>query len=348
MAEYKKFKLKKTDILLIAIAAAFTLFFAVPLIAEIIKSEKARKEIRESVRQSYENDESDVSVTYSTPSNMMSVTTSFSLEDKRKNVLTEVPEDLAGRGIILRGSTYRKSGQSYRGTTHGDSRWYFDYVTSCNLNIDGSDNEFKAFLKRFGDEVRFPAADSGYPEYYNGTVVFEHAPREDHFIVIYRTKYVRWDCSGGKYQTPGTYGVERPIFYDPSGRYIFDMTYSLPHCEDLLIKFLEPVMTRVELTRPGETKPEFATETVKPEVIEQFIDAMHELEANEYKGDTSRIKDSDEVFKISFTTETGRVHDYYFVNGEFLIYKDKIYHLRNCQKLQSLVDEKTLFYIDAF
>ena len=348
MAEDKKNKPRTIYILLISIAVAFTLYLTVPFTAAIIQSAKARKEIRESVRQSYENDEYDDRVTYSTPSNMTYVTTSFPLEDNRKDVLTEVPEDLAGRGIILRGSEYRKSGQSYRGTTHNDSRWYFDYVTACNLNIDGSDYDFKAFLNRFGGEVRFPAADSGFPEYYNGTVVFEHAPREDHFIVIYRTKYVRWDCSGGKYQTPGTYGVERPIFYDPSGRYIFDMTYSLPHCEDLLIKFLEPAMTRVELTRPGETKPEFATETVKPEVIEQFIDAMHELYANECEKDATEIMASDNIAKISFTTETGRVHDYYFVDGRYLVYKDKVYNVRYCQNLQSLIDEKTLFYIDAF
>ena len=93
--------------------------------------------------------------------------------------------------------------------------------------------------------------------------------------------------------------------------------------------------------------PDFATDTVNPDVIGLYIDAMHELYANEKNMDASEVLASGEVTKISFTTETGVVHDYYLVDGNYLVYNGQVYYVRNCQSLQTLLADKTLFYIDG-
>ena len=145
----------------------------------------------------------------------------------------------------------------------------------------------------------------------------------------------------------GPQGIYRPIFFDPSGRYVFDSTYLKSDREDLLLKFLEPVMTRIEVIRPGQTQPDFATDTINPEVIVLFTDAMYELSATERNEDASTILASDNVTKISFTAENGFVHDYYFVDGKYLVYNDKVYSVRDCDGLQKLLSDGTLFMIEA-
>ena len=352
MAEGKKKRPKVIVIILIAVAVVFHVIGLIKIIPEISKDIKERKEIEASVslaRANRENDDHDSYTTQTapiTPPVATAPAVASMPDDTRNNVLTEVPDHIANRGIILRGDDYRESGQSFRGTTHSDTRWYYDYVTDCNLMIEGTDQDFEAFVRRFGDEVSFPEAEPGYPAYYCGEIVFEHLPRVDQNIFIYRTEYITWDCSDGKREMPEYPDRTTPVFYDPSGRYVFDMTYG-SECEDLLIKFLEPVMTRIEVTRPGETVPDFATNTVNPDVIGLYIDAMHDLYANEKNMDASEVLASGEVTKISFTTENGVVHDYYLVDGNYLVYNGQVYYVRNCQSLQTLLADKTLFYIDG-
>ena len=342
----KKNKPKLVYIILLVIAVVFTLLGVIAIVPEIIESARVRKEIEASVSLARANGEYEYHASDNTQQNADTYSGSLPAEETRENVLTEVPDHIADRGIILRGGGYRKSGQSYRATTHDtDMRWYYDYVTDCNLMIDGSDKEFEAFVRRFGDEVDFPGSEPGFPAYFSGTIIFEHYPHEDHSITIYRTEYFRWDCTEGEFELPGTTGFSRPIFYDPSGRYIFHMTDY--RSEELLLKFLEPVMTRIEVTRPGQTQPDFATDTINPDVIVLFKDAMHELSATERNEDASTILSSDNVTKISFTTESGLVHDYFFVDGKYLVYDDKVYSVRDCESLNGLLDDGTLFMIVA-
>ena len=346
MDNAKKNKPKIIFIILLIVSGVFTLLGVIAIVPEIIESARVSKEIEASVSLARANGEYDYHASDSTQQNTDSYAGSLPAEETRKNVITEVPDNIADRGIILRGGGYRKSGQSYRATTHDtDIRWYYDYVTDCNLKIDGSDEEFEAFVRRFGDEVGFPGSEPGFPAYFSGTVIFEHYPHEDHSITIYRTKYFRWDCTDGEFELPGTAGFSRPVFYDPSGRYIFHMTDY--RSEDLLLKFLEPVMIRIEVTRPGQTQPDFATDTVNPDVIVLFTDAMHELSATERNEDATAILSSDNVTKISFTAENGVVHDYCFVDGKYLVYNGKVYSVRNCESLKKLLDDNTLFMIVA-
>ena len=337
-----KNKKKVLFILLLVAAGVFTILGVFAIVPEIFESVRVRKEIEASVSLARANGEYDYLPSDNAQQNTDSFAGSFPAEETRENVFKEVPDHIADRGIILRGGGYRKSGQSYRATTHDtDLRWYYDYVTDCNLMIDGSDDEFEAFVRRFGDEVGFPGSETGFPAYFSGTVIFEHYPNEDHSITIYRSEYFRWDCMDGEFELPGNTGFSRPIFYDPSGRYIFHMTDY--RSEDLLLRFLEPVMTRIEVTRPGQTQPDFATDTINPQVIGLFTDAMHELSATERNEDASTILSSDKVTKISFTAENGLVHHYYFVDGKYLVYNDKVYSVRDCENLNGLLDDGTLF-----
>ena len=347
MADGKNNKLKGIYILLIVIAAVFCITGVIAIIPEIIESERVRKEIEASVSLARANGEFDYIDSRETQQPDNHNISDYENEDTRKNVLTEVPDYIANRGIILRGDEYRESGQSYRGTTHDDSRWYKEYVTDCNLRIDSSDDDFEAFVRRFGDEVGFPMSEPGYPAYYSGTVVYERNRSNVLSLTIYRTKYFLWDCTDGEYTMPGTQGYSSPIFFDPSGRYVLNMTNLRSDRDDILLKFLEPVMTSVEVTRPGQTQPDIANEMINPEVIGSFTDAMHELWANERKDVASTILESDDVTKISFTTEGGLVHDYYFVDGKYIVYNDTVYSVRKTDSLKKLLDDRTLFMIEA-
>lgn len=353
-----KSKLNTIHILLI-VFGAFILVGVIVCIPEMIESAKMEKEIEASVSLARANGEMDAvdesaresyaaahdpDAQQETQSLLPDVP--FDPEDTRSDVLTTVPDYIANRGIVLRGDEYRESGQSWRGTTHDDSQWCTDYVTDCNLRIEGSDEEFTDFVESLAEYVSFYGGGNGYPVNYCAMVRYEGHPEDARNTEIYRSEYIRWDCRGGQY-VPSGYGVPAWLFYDPSGRYIFEMDYAYPYSEEVLLRFLEPHMTRVEVTRPGQTVPESATEGGNPEVIDSFIDAMHEFYANIRNEDPEEILAMDDVTKISFTTDTGIVHDYYFVDGRYIVHNDEVYAVRRCEALQSLLDDPYLFYIEA-
>lgn len=50
---------------------------------------------------------------------------------------------------------------------------------------------------------------------------------------------------------------------------------------------------------------------------------------------------------VSLARENGFVHDYYYVDGKYLVYNNKVYSVRDCDDFQKLLDDGTLFMIEA-
>ena len=121
--------------ILVLACAVFTTMGVIAIVKEIAKDAKVRKEIESSVDAEY-----DVINYNSTNQTTDPNAEPFTLEDHRRGVLNEVPDYIANRGIILRGGEYRESGQTYRAGAHDTSHWWYcEYVTDCNLVIEGTD-----------------------------------------------------------------------------------------------------------------------------------------------------------------------------------------------------------------
>lgn len=248
--------------------------------------------------------------------------------DDTRDALIEVPDDISGRGIILRGGMSEDG--FYRSGTGGTPNWFMDHVTNCNLMIAGTDSEFEEFALRLDENAGFAGSEPDLPAYYCAVINID-----DHPYTIYRTEYVSWDCSQGYLDSDSpSYDTTVPTFFDPSGRYIFTLRY----CDDIdevLLRFLEPVMNRVEVTFPDGSN-ESSSEA---DVIGRFVDSFHELEATETEDDADTVLSEGNITQISFTTAEGNVHDYLLADTGYLVYNGHVYSISAEDSLTELLED---------
>lgn len=246
--------------------------------------------------------------------------------DDTRDALFEVPDEISGRGLILRGGMSEDG--YYRSGTSGTPNWFMDYVTDCNLMIDGTDEEFEEFALRLDENAGFPGSEPDFPPYYSATINID-----DHPYTIYRTEYITWDCSEGYIDTHSpSYDTTVPTFFDPSGRYIFALRY-YDDIDEILLRFLEPVMSRVEVTFADGSSESSSDD----EVIGRFVDSFHELEAIETEDDADTILAEGGITQISFTTAEGNVHDYFLTDTGCLVYNGQVYSISAADSLNDLL-----------
>ena len=154
---------------------------------------------------------------------------------------------------------------------------------------------------------------------------------------IHRTCMDKNDISQGyiMYYVEEGMSCGTPVYFDPSGKYIFDTSLwdgRIP--DDILIKFLEPEMVEVKYNPDflGMGEDVILTET---EDIEKVLDIMHSLEVRLEKDEHLELAMAEYQSFLSFTDINGNVNDYKII-GAYLIHGDDVYFVENNDKLDEL------------
>ncbi len=340
----KKFKLKRVDILLL-ILLALLIWLSVGAIRFVGKTADAEqqydREVAESDRRAAD-EEYEQHRSQNTGSTRTVPITDY--EDQydpyeRKQwdgadtrvITAGIPEKLASRGIIFLGGKEDAGRNPGRVDTDGNAGWYHAYCTDCNLVVETNAIEFVDFVKRLGEETYFAIPREDHPAYFDATIRYNGQP-----FVIYRTDSIRWKLSEGEVYDDGDPGCYQPAFYDASGKYVTVFPYGATH-EELLRRFLEPVMVKISVT--PDINGSDVTTSENPEFIGQYIDALHELECSTSGKTAEDLLSGENVALISFTAENGRVHDYYFADGQYIIDNDRVYSAEKAGRLSELLQQ---------
>jgi hypothetical protein len=245
-------------------------------------------------------------------------------------VQEEVPEYISNRGVILRG---KDTEYSHRADPDPDfhALWYDRYTADCNLSVDSTDSEFEEFVKNIDEKATFPSNNAGCIQKMgkNGC--------PEYMFQIHRTCMDKNDISQGyiMYYVEEGMSCGTPVYFDPSGKYIFDTSLwdgRIP--DDILIKFLEPEMVEVKYNPDflGMGEDVILTET---EDIEKVLDIMHSLEVRLEKDEHPELAMAEYQSILSFTDINGNVNDYKII-GAYLIHGDDVYFVENNDKLDEL------------
>ena len=247
-------------------------------------------------------------------------------------VLDEVPEYISNRGVILRG---KNNDNTHRHDVDSDisAPWYERYLADCNLSVESSEEEIKAFVKKIDEDATFP---TGYDGSTVGCVEKRKRSGSPEYIFrIHQTYKYKEDCSKGyvMYYVDDGMSCGTPVFFDPSGKYLLDTAlWDIP--DDILIKFLEPEMTEIKYT------PDFLgageeTTVTKSEDIEKVLDIMHSLEVRLEKEEHPELDMAEYQSMIRFTDVNGNVNEYIII-GAYLIHGENTYYVENSDKLKEL------------
>ena len=241
-----------------------------------------------------------------------------------RTVQGEVPDELTDRGIIIRGEKIQvDSKHSYRKSAVSDIRWQYEYPVNCNLDVESTEEEFGHFLERF---EHVPYIDIGSPSSNGAFLTLDARGYEAYYVQLFRTCMYTGDYSEGRIYLDGDPGCYAPVYADPSGKYI--LLESGYVTDEILLAFLEPLMVKVEIT-PSVSEPDGSFVSEEYTVLNRCLDAMHELEAGLTDLDAGELLKSDDLACIAFTDENGRVHDYFFAEGKYLIDGSLVYELKD-------------------
>ena len=243
--------------------------------------------------------------------------------------LTEVPDYIANRGIILRG----KKGENTRSDVETKSPWYVRYQTDCNLSIESSEEELIEFAKNISEDATFygdgektgasirKLKKSGSPEYMYDIV---KSPNVEDVSQGYRMHYFEEGMSCGT-----------EVFYDPSGKFLLD-TACWGINDDVVLKFLEPVMTEVSVN---------SVSSDDEEVVQDYIDAMHNLEASLTDKKPYDVLGEDDAITVIFTSKDFKEFTYRFTGEKYLIYNDEVYDIGSYVIIRMLADNTKEEYV---
>lgn len=250
--------------------------------------------------------------------------------DDTRVIAEEVPESVAGRGLIILGAPYGEypeGGMRCR-SPRGDYNWKYDYTTDCNLFVPTNSIELTEFAQRFDAEPSYPSKEPDFPTYYCA-VIHDGVSRA---YQIFRTDFFSGDCTEGFVYESGDPGHDVNIFFDPTGKYIFYESYDSSENHDaLLMAFLEPVMVKVETAFQS---------SEDSETIARFVNGIHSLEATLTNGvDAASLLASDDKGCVSFTAENGMVHDYYYTQDHYLIYGNTVYYVEDLSPLLDVMSK---------
>lgn len=247
-------------------------------------------------------------------------------------VLDEVPDYISDRGIILRGAEDK---YGLRLDVETTSLWYERYTTDCNLSVESTDEEFQEFVKNINEKATFNYDRDGNIYAHIEERLKSGSPQ--YYYYIYKTSDFKGDLSSGNtmYYFEEGMSCDTPIFYDASGKYLLD-TACYDISEDVVLKFLEPVMTEVSLN--SNTSSDEA-------VIQSYIHAIHALEVSLTDKKPEDVLNEDDVLTVTFTSKEGKVFSYYFPNEEYLIYNEEVYEIDNFADVKILSESAKEAYV---
>ncbi len=255
--------------------------------------------------------------------------------------LDEVPEHIVNRGIILLGSDYEfAGGRLYgRNDTEGERLWIDGYTCDCNLKVESSDEEFHEYCDRFSEfgEIRY--TDDGYGEVCIVRIPYYAYPDVSEWeIDITRSCTYPFNAAeGGMWEPAGDAFCLVPIYYDPSGKYIFVIGNSNLDSEYFLY-CLEPCMTSVDIySSDSDNIIEYHSDDAGE--VRAFVDVIHDLRLEEVEEDRSELAMAENYTVLSFTDENGYTNEYTIV-GIYLIHGEDVYRIDNPERLDEL---ETLF-----
>ena len=248
----------------------------------------------------------------------------------------EVPEHIANRGIILLGTDYDFTGGRLhsRYDTKEEWLWVHGYTCDCDLKVESSDEEFHEFCNRFSEfgEIRY--TDDGYGEVCIVRIPYYAYPdvREWEIDITRSCTYPFNASEGGMWVTEEASCLV-PIYYDPSGKYIFVIGNSTLDSEYFLY-CLEPCMTSVDIYS-SDSGNEIEYHSDDAEDVRVFVDAIHELRLTKVEDDRSELAMAENYILLSFTDVNGYTNDYTIV-GRYLIHGEDVYYVDNPDELQVL------------
>ena len=240
-------------------------------------------------------------------------------------ILEEVPDYISNRGVILRG----KEGEHGRMDVESANPWYERYLADCNLSIESTDEELQEFVKNINEKATFP---------YTGKCIagciseYKKSGSPEYIYNIFKTPFVE-DVSNGYrmhyFEEGMSCGAE--VFYDPSGKYLLD-TSCWGVNDEVVLKFLEPIMTEVKYNPDflGMGEDVILTEA---EDIEEVLDIMHSLELTLVKEDRSELAMAEYQSIVIFTDENGNINEYKII-GAYIVHGEEIYYVENNEKLK--------------
>lgn len=253
--------------------------------------------------------------------------------------LDEVPEHIVNRGIILLGSDYEFAGGRLYGRydTEGERLWIDGYTCDCNLKVQSSDEEFHEYCDRFSEfgEIRY--TDDGYGEVCIVRIPYYAYPdvREWEIDITRSCTYPFNASEGGMWEPAGDAFCLVPIYYDPSGKYIFVIRNSTLDSEYFLF-CLEPCMTSVDIySSDSGNETEYHSDDAGE--VRAVVDAIHELRLEKVEEDRPELAMAENFTVFTFTDASGYVNDYTIV-GEYLISRDVVYHIEERSGLTTLMN----------
>ena len=128
-----------------------------------------------------------------------------------------------------------------------------------------------------------------------------------------------------------------PIYYDPSGKYIFVIRNSTLDSEYFLF-CLEPCMTSVDIySSDSGNETEYHSDDAGE--VRAVVDAIHELRLEKVEEDRPELAMAENYTVFTFTDENGYTNEYTIV-GIYLIHGEDVYRIDNPERLDEL---ETLF-----
>ena len=258
-----------------------------------------------------------------------SISDPYAVKAPEREVLDEVPDYIANRGVVLRGRINDDDpGNVYRESATGVQSmwgpvWWGDYICDCNLSVETDSHDLMKFCRAFYEGGEDPFKYNFRGEELFSTYIFDNG----HNFSIFRTCLVNDDFRGGAVFIQDDPGVYEPVFYEPGGRFVMQEAAGSVSCdEEYLIEFLEPEMVLLKVTVTGSDPREELTIT-QAEKIQEYLDAMHELEFTLVDENPVAVLDSSRVVQLSFTAENEECHDYYFTAEGYMVNDDNVYRM---------------------
>ncbi len=258
-----------------------------------------------------------------------SITDQYATTAPEREVLDEVPDHIANRGVVLRGRINDDDpGNVYRESATGVQSmwgpvWWGDYICDCNLSVETDSHDLMKFCRAF-----YTGSDDPFKYNFRGEELLNTYIHDNfHNLDIYRTFLVHDDFRGGAVFLEDDPGYYEPVFYNPDGRFVMQTNNRLSAEDEVfLIKFLEAVMVKLQVTVSDNDSPEELTFT-QAEKIQEYLDAMHELEFTLVDEKPVAVLDSSRVVQLSFTAENEVCHDYCFTAEGYMVNDDKVYRI---------------------
>lgn len=231
---------------------------------------------------------------------------------------TVVPEELLDREIIIPG--------------YSDDFWE-RYRPMHKFNVRSTDYEFVEFVNYLGEDVYFPEI-ANLPPYYTALVRFKVTRGVNTYndsVQVFRTNEFTGDYSDGNIYYSGDPGLKAPCYIDPTGKYILGSESEMP--EDILIRFLEPVITGVKIIWD-----EGEYESGSQEIMEELKNVFHSMNAVPSDKKADEFEDSLK-YEVEFTRFDDRKMKYIFTEDGYFIRDNEVYFLEEFDAFISFISD---------